>query len=93
MKKKIKLKSNSKTAKKRKSKSPSGFQKKCRFCSRDGVSDVIDYKNASLLKSFLMDCGKMLPAYVSGNCSPCQRKLSKAIKNSRIMGLISFCAH
>jgi small subunit ribosomal protein S18 len=93
MKKKIKLKANSKTTKKKKSKTSSGFQKRCRFCSRDSVSDAIDYKNASLLKSFLMDCGKMLPAHVSGNCSPCQRKLSSAIKLSRVMGLIPFCAH
>jgi small subunit ribosomal protein S18 len=66
--------------------------KKCKFCYDIELKGNIDYKNSSLLKNFLTDSGNILAARVSGNCSACQKKVSSAIRLSRIMALIPFCA-
>lgn len=89
---KMKLKISSRILKK-KTKKTATFAKKCRFCLDAQLKLTLDYKNASLLKNFLTECGKILPARVSGNCSLCQRNLMEAIKKSRIMALIPFCSH
>jgi len=80
-------------ARKRVKKNVSTGKGRCRFCADKELKGEIDYKNASLLKAFLTDCGKIVSSRVSGNCSSCQRKVSSAIKISRIMGLVPFCAH
>jgi small subunit ribosomal protein S18 len=66
--------------------------KKCRFCFDPELKQTIDYKNSSLLKGFLTDCGNILSARVSGNCAACQKRISGAIRLSRTMALIQFCA-
>ncbi len=68
------------------------ISKKCRFCYDAELKKFIDYKNASLLKGFLTDCGNILAAKVSGNCHACQKKVSQAIRLSRTIALIPFCA-
>jgi len=50
----------------------------------------IDYKNTNLLKKFVSVDGKILPKYVTILKPKNQRKLSKAIKLSRIAGLLKF---
>jgi small subunit ribosomal protein S18 len=91
--KKIKVKASSRILKKRNKKLNSNILKRCRFCSDKDLKNSINYKNASLLKGFLTDCGKILSSKVSGNCYACQKKLSSEIKISRIMALIPFCSH
>jgi small subunit ribosomal protein S18 len=66
--------------------------KKCRFCFDNELRRNIDYKNSSLLKGFLTDSGNILAARVSGNCHACQKRVSDAIRLSRTMALIPFCA-
>ena len=89
---KVKLKPNSKILKK-KSKKMVGVKKRCKFCLDSSMQSTIDYKNTSLLKSFLTDCGKILPARMSGNCAACQKRVCNAIKLSRTMALVPFCSH
>ena len=67
--------------------------KRCRFCHDKDLKSNLDYKNTSLLKGFLTDCGKIVSARSFGTCHACQKKLSNAIKLSRTMALIPFCAH
>ena len=87
----IKLKASSKILKKRNKKSFMTSTRRCRFCHDKDLQKTIDYKNSSLLKGFLTDCGKILPARISGNCSSCQKRVCSEIKVSRIMALIPFC--
>ena len=91
--KKLKLKASSKIVKKKSKKSLNTAPKRCRFCMDAELKKSIDYKNASLLKSFLTDCGNILSARTSGNCHSCQKMLTQSIKVSRIMALIEFCVH
>ena len=52
----------------------------------------IDYKDVDLLKKFISERGKILPRRVTGTSAKYQRKLTTAIKVSRIMGLLPFVA-
>jgi small subunit ribosomal protein S18 len=50
----------------------------------------IDYKNAELMRRFLSPEGKILPGRRTGLTAVNQRKITKAIKRSRAVGLIPF---
>jgi small subunit ribosomal protein S18 len=50
----------------------------------------IDYKDVTLLKRFLNAHGKIVPSRFSHVSDGNQRKLSKAIKRARFMGLIPY---
>ena len=54
--------------------------------------DYVDYKDVDLLKHFISERGKILPRRVTGTSSKNQRKVAKAIKRARIMGLLPFVA-
>lgn len=49
-----------------------------------------DYKDTLILRRFLTDRGKILPAAKSGVSSRNQRKLSSEIKKARFMALIPY---
>ena len=51
---------------------------------------VIDYKNPQLLRSFLTDRGKIVPARISGMTARQQRQITRAIKRARMLALIPF---
>ena len=51
---------------------------------------VIDYKNPQMLKNFLTDRGKVVPARISGLTARQQRQLTKAIKRARMLALLPF---
>ena len=63
-------------------------RKVCKFCV-DKV-DLIDYKDVRLLSSFISERGKIVPRRISGVCTPCQRRLSDAIKQARNIALLPF---
>lgn len=50
----------------------------------------IDYKNVGLLRKFISLQGKIAATKRSGVCANHQRKLAKAIKQARIMGLVPY---
>jgi len=50
----------------------------------------IDYEDAAPLKKFLSSYGKIVPRRRSGVCAWHQRKLARAIKRARIVGLLPF---
>ncbi len=52
-----------------------------------GVTSI-DYKDAELLKKFMTDRGKILPARITGANAQQQRQIKKAIRRARVMGLV-----
>lgn len=93
MSKKLKMKISSRTLQKRRRRR-SGFsaKKHCRFCANDTNAAMLDYKNASLLRSFVTERGKILGSRISGNCAKHQRLLSNHVKNARLMALLPYTA-
>ena len=63
-------------------------RKVCRFCADKNVA--IDYKDPQTLKHFITDRGKIIPRRISGNCAKHQRKISVAVKRSRMVALMPF---
>jgi small subunit ribosomal protein S18 len=63
-------------------------EKSCYIC-KNTVKDI-DYKDVDLLKRFTSAYGKIMPKKRSGACAKHQRIVSRAIKNSRIMGFMPF---
>ena len=63
-------------------------RKVCRFCADKNVA--IDYKDPQTLKHFITDRGKIIPRRISGNCAKHQRKISTAVKRSRMIALMPF---
>ena len=63
-------------------------RKVCRFCADKNVP--IDYKDPQTLKHFITDRGKIIPRRISGNCAKHQRKISTAVKRSRMIALMPF---
>jgi small subunit ribosomal protein S18 len=90
MTKKIKLKISTRLLKKRFRKNGFGGGKHCRFCSSADALQQLDFKNATFLRGFLTERGKILPSRISGNCALHQRALAAKIKQSRIMALLPY---
>jgi small subunit ribosomal protein S18 len=65
---------------------PNTKRKECYF-SRNKIQ-YVDYKDAQLLKRFLNDSGKLLPARVTGIRTQFQRQLARAVKRARHAGLL-----
>jgi small subunit ribosomal protein S18 len=65
-------------------------KKVCRFCVEK--IDYIDYKDVRMLSAFTSERGKITPRRISGVCSPCQRRLSEAIKQARNIALLPFAS-
>lgn len=63
-------------------------ERNCHFCANN-VKEI-DYKDTQTLRRFISSYGKIAPRKRSGVCAWHQRKLSKAIKNARILGLMPF---
>ena len=61
------------------------------FLQNKGVE--IDYKNGDLLRRFISPEGKILPGRRTGLTSRNQRKITKAIKRARAVGLLPFTNH
>ncbi|MFH1142270.1 MAG: 30S ribosomal protein S18 [Candidatus Uhrbacteria bacterium] len=68
--------------------SPIKKKKYCFFCVND--IEHIDYKDTGLLRRFISSYAKIVSRKRSGVCDWHQRRLSKAIKQARIMALLPF---
>lgn len=62
------------------------FSKKCPLSRKN--APIIDYKNISLLKSYITDNGKILSSKITSVSYNKQRKLTKEIKKAKIIGLL-----
>jgi small subunit ribosomal protein S18 len=53
----------------------------------------IDYKNQDLMRRFISPEGKILPGRRTGLTAVNQRKITRAIKQARAVGLLPFTNH
>ncbi len=63
-------------------------RKFCRFTA-DKV-DWVDFKEVDILKDFVNENGKIIPARITGTTSGFQRQLSVAIKRARFLALLPY---
>ena len=62
-----------------------------RFCKFTSLGiEEIDYKDINLLKEFVTETGKIMPARVTGTSAKYQRQLSTAIKRARHLALLPY---
>ncbi|MDP2821971.1 MAG: 30S ribosomal protein S18 [Sulfuritalea sp.] len=87
----FKPKSKSKVgAKKKDDKGRSLFKRRkfCRF-SAEKIEEI-DYKDVEILKDFISENGKIMPARITGTKTGYQRQLSTAIKRARFLALMPY---
>ncbi|NLR75382.1 MULTISPECIES: 30S ribosomal protein S18 [Leeia] len=63
-------------------------KKFCRFTA-EGIKQV-DYKDVDLLKDFISENGKIIPARITGTKARYQRQLSAAVKRARFLALLPY---
>ena len=63
-------------------------RKYCRFTA-EGISEV-DYKDIELLKAFITETGKIVPARITGPKAKYQRQLANAVKKARYLSLLPY---
>jgi len=63
-------------------------RKFCRFTAEK--IKWIDYKDIDLLKDFINENGKIIPARITGTKTGYQRQLSTAIKRARYLALLPY---
>lgn len=63
-------------------------KKFCRFTA-EGVKQI-DYKDIDVLKDFVSENGKIIPARITGTKAKFQRQLGTAIKRARFLALLHF---
>jgi small subunit ribosomal protein S18 len=63
-------------------------RKFCRFTA-ENVKQV-DYKDIGVLKDFINENGKIIPARITGTKARYQRQLSVAIKRARFLALMPY---
>jgi small subunit ribosomal protein S18 len=63
-------------------------RKFCRFTA-EKIKEV-DYKDVGLLKDFINENGKIIPARITGTKSRFQRQLGVAIKRARFLALLPY---
>ncbi len=75
---------------KRRERPVSLFKRKkfCRFTA-EGVKEI-DYKDIEVLKDFITETGKIIPARLTGTKARYQRQLSVAVKRARFLALLPY---
>ncbi|MBI5754612.1 30S ribosomal protein S18 [Candidatus Peregrinibacteria bacterium] len=63
-------------------------KRKCQFCE-EKIS-YIDYKDVKRIINFTSGLARIAPRYYTGVCLHHQKKLARAIKRARFMGLLAF---
>ncbi|WP_183043057.1 30S ribosomal protein S18 [Candidatus Portiera aleyrodidarum] len=63
-------------------------KKYCKFTS-EKIKEI-DYKKSDILKLYVAENGKIIPSRITGTKVRYQRKLTKAIKKARYLGLLPY---
>ena len=63
-------------------------RKFCRFTD-EGIKQV-DYKDVNLLKDFINENGRIIPARITGTKARYQRQLGIAVKRARFLALLPY---
>ena len=67
-------------------KSEGKFSKKCPLSIKN--APIVDYKNIGLLKKYVSENGKIVSSKITSVSFNKQRKLTREIKNAKILGLL-----
>ena len=80
-----------KDAKKRKDDKGRGMFKRRKFCrfTAEKIAEI-DYKDVEILKDFIAENAKIMPARITGTKTGYQRQLSTAIKRARFLALMPY---
>ncbi|MDI6734199.1 MAG: 30S ribosomal protein S18 [Patescibacteria group bacterium] len=62
--------------------------KQCVFCSQN--TKEIDYREVDALRRFISSQAKIIDPKHTGLCAKHQRRIARAIKRARIVGLLPF---
>ena len=84
-------KSGGKFANKRRDCGNRGLFKRRKFCrfTAEKVAEV-DYKDVDVLKEFISENGRIIPARITGTKAGYQRQLGTAIKRARFLALMPY---
>ena len=75
----------------KKKKRGSGLFKRRKFCRFTAEKvEQIDYKDVDVLKEYIQENAKIMPARITGTRTGYQRQLSTAIKRARFLALLPF---
>ena len=58
--------------------------------SKFDLPKKFDYKNTDLLKQFITETGKIMPARVTGITASNQRKVTKSVKIARFLAILPY---
>jgi len=68
-----------------------GLFKRRKFCRFTAEKiEYVDYKAIDILKDFINENGRIIPARITGTSAGYQRQLSTAIKRARFLALMPF---
>ena len=85
------FKPKSKTGVKRKDDKGRSLFKRRKFCRFTAEKiEWVDYKAIDILKDFINENGKIIPARITGTKTGYQRQLSTAIKRARFLALMPY---
>ena len=85
------FKPKSKTNTKRKDDKGRSLFKRRKFCRFTAEKiEEIDYKDVEILKDFIAENAKIMPAGITGTKTGYQRQLSTAIKRARFLALLPY---
>ena len=80
-------KKQKKNFKKRKS----DFDNRPKFCKFTSLGiEEVDFKDLKLLREYITETGKIIPARMTGTSAKYQRQLTKAIKMARHLALLPY---
>jgi small subunit ribosomal protein S18 len=65
-------------------------KKKVKTMSKYELPKKFDYKDIDILKQFITETGKIIPARVTGVSASNQRKVTKSIKIARFLALLPY---
>ena len=65
-------------------------KKKVKIMSKYKLPKKFDYKDIDILKQFITETGKIIPARVTGVSASNQRKVTKSIKIARFLALLPY---
>jgi len=67
------------------------FDNRKRFCKFTALGiEEIDYKDIKLLKEYITETGRIMPARLTGTSAKYQRQLTRAIKRARYLSLLPY---
>jgi len=88
---KFKGKGKGKFAKDKKDKGQRALFRRRKFCRFTAEKiEWVDYKAIDILKDFINENGRIIPARITGTSAGYQRQLSTAIKRARFLALMPF---